>query len=213
MNAITKTMTTLGLMALAQTALSAPNTFQSNDRPDILVGGLSVETGTHSGPVLNGNSTVYAKNARSYADGLCRFKVNFLIHNDSAINPEKPFVTTMTYNNILANNQLTSLPASNIKNLEWLVELRPGNNTIEVRADQQNVIIESDETNNRLIKRIKVIGQCAPQQIKQPVNQRLEVNPTANQQAKENCRYDPNSARLPCSEKRKPTMKTINPFE
>lgn len=218
-------ITTLGLLSIMQTAVAAPGTVQSNVTPDILVGGLAVETGTHSGPVLNGSSTVNAKNARSYQNGLCTFKVNFSVYNDSTVEPGQ-FLTTMSYNNQPnVINSYTVLNAAGIKNYEWLVQLKPGNNTIKVLADQQNNIEESNELNNRLTKRIKVIGRCSaknaltpvkPATIKktqrQPVSKLNIKAKSTPQQAKQDCAYDPNSARLPCG-KRKPKMKLINPFE
>lgn len=216
---------TLGLLSVIQTAVAAPP-IQSNVTPDILVGGLAVETGTHSGPVLNGKSIVYAKNARSYQSGLCTFKVNFSVYNDSTVKPGQ-FVTTMSYNNHPnVINDYTVLNAAGIKNYEWLVQLKPGNNTIKVHADQQNNIQESNELNNRLTKHVKVIGQCGANNTLTPVkpvkpatSQKMQRQPASKlnikakpttQQAKEGCAYDPNSARLPCG---KPKMKLINPFE
>ncbi len=229
-------ITTLGLLSFIQAATAAPNDVQSNVTPDILVGGLAVETGTHSGSVLNGKSTVYAKNARSYQSGLCTFKVNFSVYNDSTVKPGQ-FVTTMSYNNHPnVINSYTILNAAGIKTYEWLVHLKPGNNTIKVHADQQNNIHESNELNNRLTKRVKVIGQCSARNLsatpalnkgKTPIKPTAKQHklqlPTAKlkdeanavpQQAKQECKYDPNSARLPCmGGKRKPKMKLINPFE
>lgn len=155
------TLAALALLAISQTVAAASSNLKSTDTPDILVGGLAVETGTHSGPVLNGKSTVYAKNATSYQNGLCVFKVNYLVHNDSPIKPGT-FFTKMTYNNTLGNNSFTSLPATNIKNFTWPVKLKPGKNIIKVHADHQNAIAENNEANNHLTKTVTVIGDCRP---------------------------------------------------
>ena len=221
------TITTLAIFGLVQTVVAAPNTIQSNATPDILVGGLAIETGNHTGPILNGSSTVYAKNAQSYQSGLCVFKINFSVYNDSDVNPGQ-FITTMGYNNQPSViNSYTILNSAGIKTYQSLVQLSPGNNTISVHADQQNTVQETNELNNRLTKRVKVIGECGSKNAlasrKQaqtntslraiktsPKNGNLQAN-TTTEDAVLGCSYDPNSARLPCS--RKPKMKLINPFE
>ena len=229
-----KTIIALFILAsFSQFSVAEPGGILSNVTPDILVGGLNIESGNHTGPILNGSSMVHAKNARSYNSGLCTFKVSFSIYNDSGVKPGQ-FVTTMSYNehpNVI--NDYTVLSAANIKTYQWLVQLKPGKNTIRVHADQQNDIQETNELNNRLTKRVIVIGQCGEQNkpLTPAVNKNIApVKPTASQikpqlpagelagkiniapqQAKQDCRYDPNDARLPC--RRKPTIKLINPFE
>lgn len=211
----------ISIFCITQVSFADPKGIGSNATPDILVGGLQVETGTHSGSVLNGSSTVYAKNARSYQGGLCTFKVNFSVYNDSPVKPDT-FVTTMSYNqhpNVI--NSYTVLSSANIKNYEWLVQLNPGDNTIQVHADQQNNIDESNELNNKLTKRIKVIGQCSEQSIKLAPKQNIKLAPKkqikapqTSKQVEKDCAYDPDSAVLPCVDlKRKPKMKTIDPFK
>jgi len=202
-------VTAVSIALIAQNVIAAPTSIQSNETPDILVGGLAIKTGTHTGSVLNGSSIVYAKNARSYNGGLCTFEVNFSIYNDSPIKPEA-FVTTMDYNNQPAViNTYTYLPTTNIKNYKWLVHLRPGNNIIKVHADQQNTVHENNEKNNRLTKKIRVIGQCNPEKKKLSATQQQKG--TAPTQAQQGCAYDPDSAKLPCLERKR--MKLINPFE
>jgi subtilase family serine protease len=134
----------------------------------------------------------------------------------------------MSYNNHPnVINDYTVLNAAGIKTYEWLVQLSPGNNTIQVHADQQNNIQESNELNNRLTKRVRVIGQCSAKgalapvkpvkvknslKVKNPPIEKINIKAnTTPQQTAKGCAYDPNSARLPCS--RKPKMKLINPFE
>ena len=218
---ISKTIITIfSILCITQVSFAGPKDIGSNATPDILVGGLEVETGTHSGSVLNGSSTVYAKNAHSYQGGLCTFKINFSIYNDSPVKPDT-FVTTMSYNqhpNVI--NSYTVLSSANIKNYEWQVQLNPGDNTIHVHADQQNNIDESNELNNKLTKRIKVIGQCSEQKIKLTPKQNIKLapkqkikalsskEPLAPHQAQKDCQYNPDSASLPCADqKRNPTMK------
>lgn len=217
-------ITAFSILSISQMAFAGPNEVKSNATPDILVGGLKVETGTHSGSILNGSSTVYAKNARSFNNGLCTFKINFSIYNDSPVKPGT-FITTMGYNNNPSViNDYTTLPSTNIKTYEWLVHLKPGKNTIKVHADQQNTIHESNELNNRLTKHVNVIGQCSAQNIKLTPKQPVKALPAATQQmktkalpapkqAQKGCEYDPDSARLPCIDKKRKKMKTINPFK
>ncbi len=202
------TIAAVTLFALSQTAVAAGN-FQSNETADILVGGLAIETGTHSGPVLNGTSTVYAKNASSYENGLCVFNTNYLIHNDSSVKVGT-FLTRMTYNGKLGNNSYTILPATNIKNFAWPVKLKPGKNVIKVHADHQNAILENNEINNHLTKTVTVVGQCRPL-TKKPAVKQFKSSDTRSQ-AKDDCKYDPNSARL-CGDVKRKKMKIIDPFK
>ena len=173
-----KIITVLSILSISQFSFAGPNDIGSNATPDILVGGLKVQTGTHSGSVLNGLSTVYAKNAHSYQNGLCLFKINFSVYNDSPIKPGT-FVTTMSYNqhpNVI--NDYTVLSAANIKTYQWLVHLKPGKNIIKVHADQQNSVHESNELNNRLTKRVKVIDQCIPQSNRLTPKQKIKTHST-----------------------------------
>lgn len=227
-------ITSLGLFSLMQTATAAPTEIQSNVTPDVLVSGLSIQTEQNfTGEPRNGKSTVYAKNAHSYVNGLCAFKGNFLVYNDSAVKPSQ-FMTSVSYNNAPLFVHNTNLDNAGIKSHPFTIYLQAGNNNvIKVHADQQNNIQETNEMNNHLTRRVNVIGKCEAQN--KPLtpalnNLKTPVEPTVKQhkrqepaaklkgegktkspEAKQGCAYDPNSARLPCS--RKPTMKLINPFE
>jgi len=149
----------IGVLSLSQAAFAGP-VLNSNVTSDIMANGLKVDTSTNiSGTVLNGKSTVYAKNAIRHHNGLCAYTGNFIIYNDSNVNPGT-FLTTMHANGAPIVHSNTTLGITNIKSFDFTVYLKPGKNKLIVKADAQNVINESNEKNNRLIKYVNVVGNC-----------------------------------------------------
>lgn len=155
-----KTSLMAALLVLSAPLHAEVGGFQSNEKADI----------TFQGVLLNGNfvpggpiNEVDASTAKGYQNGKCLFDLEYNLKNKGDVKTQPVFKVILKNGpTTIKTHNLLSLDANSGKILGFSgVELSPGLNKLGLYADSDNVVNESNESNNYRKTLIKIKGSCS----------------------------------------------------
>lgn len=130
---------------------------QSNQLPD-LTSNLYVYTYTQQGSIY----LLKASDAKSRRNGKCEYDMDYHLKNSGNINTDSTFNAVVKIDGAIVKQQnRLSLKAKENKTFrKTLIKLKQGMNELHVIVDSNNTVSESNETNNMIKRKIKVVGSC-----------------------------------------------------
>jgi hypothetical protein len=130
---------------------------QSNEKPDIYLSSLDV----YAPQTAVGKTTLMAEHAISRNNGICEFQFQVSIANASSVNLSTPTGRYIVKNNgkQVIDKAVQLIPGNSVSSV-GKIWLSSGINNINVIADPKNTENESNEKNNTINKKYKVIGSC-----------------------------------------------------
>lgn len=149
----------LAKQATVNTATAGPTIppLQSNNKADIVIRAFNIAGRTAS---KASRTTLNSRDAIRYENGRCLFDLSYSIENTGQVT-STPFKYQLTQDRVLINqHQNIVLTAGEFDSFYRTVGLKTGMNQLQINADVDNKVIESNENNNQLIKRYNVIGRC-----------------------------------------------------
>lgn len=136
---------------------SASAKIQSNEKPDIIIRALNV---AHGSIQKGGASTLNADDAVRKENGLCYFDLSYSLENKSKVKTA-PFRYELKINKKKVNEHRNIvLLAGKFESYSYVGALKSGLNTITLDADKGNKVVESNENNNKQVKKYSVVGDC-----------------------------------------------------
>ncbi|HEX9626465.1 MAG TPA: CARDB domain-containing protein [Acidiferrobacterales bacterium] len=140
------------------TAAAQTDTIVSNVKPDVTTHGITLNGSFISGGPV---ATVPASQAKSMANGQCRFEMAYHMTNKGEVATSPSFRNRMLRNGAVVvqhPNQTLDAKESEVKTFD--VYLQSGLNDFGLYLDSENQVAESDETNNFRVAKINLTGSC-----------------------------------------------------
>lgn len=111
----------------------------------------------------SGTISVDAGKAKSRANGICLFPIEFSVRNQGAVSTGA-FRITLT--NSAAPDRLmrtiSSVKGGGVQEVKELVSLKPGTNLLKLTVDEAGQVTERNESNNVYRLTVIVEGSCSP---------------------------------------------------
>ena len=147
------------LVIISLTPMLSGNVFAAKAKPDITTDFLIL----NKTKLSNGNTkTIKASAASFHANGKCMFDASYKTINSGKGDVSENFVNILKRDGkLVRRNKVNNLKAQAKNEHKFLLSLNAGDNALELTLDDSNKIAESNEKNNKLSAKLKIVGKCS----------------------------------------------------
>ena len=147
------------LVIISVTPVLTGNVFAATAKPDIMTNAIIL----NKTKLSDGSSKTIKANAASFhANGACMFDTSYKTFNNGKGDVVGSFVNIIKRDGtLIRRNKVSNLKSQSKKEHKFLLSLKPGENMLELTLDDSNKIAESNEKNNKLSFKLKIVGKCS----------------------------------------------------